>query len=81
MQKRGSQILYSATDITNFLVCEYVSTLDRQNLETPLPRAEDEEEALLLQSKGIAHEKAYLEHLKRHCTSLADLSSGCKGTS
>jgi hypothetical protein len=74
MQKRNGKILYSASDLANFLVCEHLTALDRVDLETPLPRREDDAEAILLMSKGIAHEKAYLEHLKCHSSNVVEIS-------
>ena len=74
MQKRNGNILYSASDLANFLVCEHLTALDRVDLETPLPRRKDDAEAILLMSKGIAHEKAYLEHLKCHSSNVVEIS-------
>ena len=34
MQKTSGGILYSATDLVNFLECEHLTVLDLQNLET-----------------------------------------------
>jgi uncharacterized protein len=74
MHKSNGIILYSASDLSNFLDCEHLTTLDRLNLDNPLPVTEDDEEALLLQSRGIAHEKAYLEHLKASVSSFVEIT-------
>ena len=74
MQKINGITLYSASDVVNFLDCEHLTTLDLINLETPLPQTEDDEETLLYQSKGIAHEAAYFDRLKEQSSSFADIS-------
>jgi predicted RecB family nuclease len=67
MQKRGEEILYSASDIVNYLECEHLTTLDLVDLETPLTKTADSEQARLIQDKGYAHEAAFLDVLKiRH---------------
>ena len=74
MQKKDNSILYSASDIVNFLDCEHKTTLDFIDLETPLPKAEDDEEAMLYQRKGFEHEGSYVEQLKGKVTYFADIS-------
>jgi len=74
MQKQNGIILYSASDIVNFLDCEHLTALDLIDLETPLPRAEDDEEAVLYQNKGFSHELAHVERLKGSVASFADIS-------
>ena len=74
MQKIKDTIYYSASDIVNFLECEHLTALDLINLETPLPQAEDDDEAILYQQKGIAHEEAYVDHLRNSVSCLADVS-------
>jgi len=74
MQNVNGQILFSASDVVNFLECEHLTSLDLINLETPLPQTEDDEETRLFQSKGIAHEAAYFDRLKEQSSSFADIS-------
>ena len=74
MQKIKDMIYYSASDIVNFLECEHLTALDMINLETPLPQAEDDDEAILYQQKGIAHEGAYVAHLRNSVSCLVDVS-------
>ncbi len=64
MQRYGSEILYSASDVVNFLECEHLIHLDLIDLYTPLPRTEDDDQAKLIQAKGHAHEAAYVTQLK-----------------
>jgi predicted RecB family nuclease len=70
MQKKNNkEILYSASDLVNFLECEHLTTLDLIDLEMPLSKSEDAEEAKLFQAKGYAHEANVVAVLKaRHAT-------------
>lgn len=69
MQKRGEKILYSASDIVNYLECEHLTSLDLIDLEIPLQKTADSEQAQLIQKKGYAHEADFLELLKvRHAS-------------
>ena len=63
MQKVGNDILFSATDVVNFLECEHLTHLDLIDLVTPLPRTPDDEEAQVFQDRGIEHERSYLQSL------------------
>lgn len=78
MQKIKETIYYSASDIVYFLKCEHLTALDLNNLETPLTQAEDDEQAILFQQKGIAHEGAYVDQLKNSVVSLVDVSEYSK---
>lgn len=64
MQKRGGEVLFSAGDVVAFLECEHATTLALTDLETPLPRAEDDASLELIQQKGFAHEAGFLSSLK-----------------
>lgn len=74
MQKRGEEILYSASDIVNYIECDHLTTLDLIDLETPLMRTADSEQAQLIQAKGYAHEADFLELLKVRYTSVIDIN-------
>lgn len=74
MQKVKNTIYYSASDVVNFLECEHLTALDLINLETPLPQADDDDEAILFQQKGVAHEGAYVDHLRNSVSRLVDVS-------
>lgn len=75
MQKRNGRVYYSASDLVNYLECEHLTTLDRINLETPLPRTEDDEQARLIQDKGYAHEEGFLKQLQVRHAHVVDLSA------
>ena len=54
MQKIASgKKLFSATDIVNFLECEHLTALDIENLEEKLQKAPVDEQAKLIQDKGM----------------------------
>ncbi len=72
MQKIHGNKLYSASDLVNFLECEHLTTLDLVNLDTPLPKAEDDEQAELIQKKGLEHEARYLQDLQESGVSVFD---------
>ena len=74
MQKIKNIIHYSASDIVNFLECEHLTALDLINLGTPLTQTEDDEQVVLFQQKGIAHEVAYVDQLKSSVENLVDIS-------
>ncbi|MFG6417354.1 hypothetical protein ACG02S_26025 [Roseateles sp. DC23W] len=64
MHNRDSGRLYAATDLVNFLECEHITSLDLQDLVSPLPRAEVDESTQLIQQKGYEHEDAYVQYLR-----------------
>lgn len=76
MQTKDSMLLYSATDLVNFLECEHVTSLDFLNLHTPLPRASVDESTELIQRKGYEHEGAYVQHLRDRGLTLIDIAEG-----
>jgi predicted RecB family nuclease len=75
MQKYGSEILYSASDLVNFLECEHLTSLDLIDLVTPLPRTPDGDDTKLFQDKGIAHEARFVETLKAQHGAFVDIAS------
>jgi uncharacterized protein len=76
VQKReDGKVLYSASDVVNFLECEHLTTLDLIDLEAPLPKSQDDDHAKLIQSKGFAHESRFLETLKARHARVADISA------
>lgn len=86
MQKIKGGIFFSASDLTNFLDCNHFTTLDLKNLETPLPKTEDDQ-TKLIQEKGFQHEEQYLNkliHSGIHVTALSsekhDLNESVQAT-
>ncbi len=74
MHKSKGKILYSATDLVGFLECEHLTALDLLDLESPLPRAPEDEQVALIQQKGHDHERAYVEQLRARTSSFVDIS-------
>jgi uncharacterized protein len=65
MQHRDAQILFSPSDLGNFLACEHLTQLD---LAVALQRGRrpsyENAYAELLRTKGVEHEQAFLEALR-----------------
>ena len=76
MQKRGELVLYSASDVVNYIECEHLTTLDLVNLVAPLAKTEDDDQAKLIQAKGFAHEANFLKSLKELHSTVVDISQG-----
>jgi uncharacterized protein len=65
MQKiGGAQFLYSPSDLVHFLSCNHSIVLTLKSFTEKLEKAEESATNKLLQSKGFAHEAAYLSQLK-----------------
>jgi uncharacterized protein len=67
MRHFKGHILHSASDLANFLDCEHLTALDLLallNPETAPERTPDDDETVLMQTHGFAHEERYL-HLLR----------------
>jgi len=87
MDRHHDRILFSATDVVNFLDCRHLTALDLRNLQDPQPTATDDAYAQLLQDKGLEHELLYLQHLKRVGVKVVEIDShgrefggGCQAT-
>jgi predicted RecB family nuclease len=64
MHVNAANVLYSATDLVNFLGCAHATTLDVRQLVAPVERKQDDPYLDLLQAKGVEHEEAYLASLR-----------------
>ena len=64
MRKLNDTVIVSASDLVNFTECRHLTSLDLIDLDTPLPRASEEEEMLLIAGKGHVHERNHLATLK-----------------
>ena len=76
MQAEGAAVLYSAKDLINFLGCHHSVALDLDVAARAPGAPEDVEDAYLklLQDKGNAHERAYLEKLKAEGKSVREIA-------
>jgi predicted RecB family nuclease len=64
MQRRNDAIVLSASDLMRFQGCAHATTLDLRYLNgEPLVPTEDSASGKLIQAKGDAHERAFLETL------------------
>jgi len=79
MQKIDGSLLYSASDLADFLVCRHLIHLKRISLVTYLKKAETDEQVKLLQENGIEHENAFLNSLRNQNKHIAEIK--VKGTS
>ncbi len=65
MHADGAGLRLAATDISNHLACRHLTQLDRAVAEGRLALPAWRDPALvLLQERGLAHERAFLEHLR-----------------
>ncbi len=78
MNKFKGNVIYSASDLVNFLECEHCVTLNMIDLNTPLQKAEEDEQNKLIQQKGYEHEESYLKRLKNSGFFISDLRSSCR---
>ena len=69
----NGRCLFSATDLVNYLGCRHATWLDFRSLTEDLEKAEADETMRLLQQKGMAHERAYLERLRNEGRSIAEI--------
>lgn len=75
MQRRLGTVLYSASDLINFLECDHFTSLDLIHLETPLQKKAISQEDQLIHEYGFRHEKAYLARLQATHARVVDLSA------
>ena len=62
MRKDGSRLLFSPSDLINFMSSEFVTWMDRFYKEYPgaIEPDADTEEDKIIQDKGLEHERAFL---------------------
>ena len=65
MRRLGTDILFSASDLTTFLACPHAATLQRMVFEGALPRPAHEDPMLAIRrQRGLEHESRYLQDLR-----------------
>lgn len=74
MRINNGGLIFSATDLVNFLGCRHATYLDRRNLDESIPLADDDPLLALLQEKGLAHEQQYLEGLRNEGRGVVEIS-------
>jgi predicted RecB family nuclease len=65
VQRIDGRLIYSASDLNDFLECEHLTELERRVAFGELTRPEQEATAKLLATKGEEHERHHLETLRR----------------
>ncbi|NMF91054.1 TM0106 family RecB-like putative nuclease [Aromatoleum petrolei] len=75
MQKPAGEIVLSASDLSFFAECAHRTWLDRLHLDHPMEKAEDDEQALLIQGKGYEHEERFFATLKEGASSCVEIDS------
>src|SRR5260221_1653899 len=75
MRIHHDSLIFSATDLVNFLGCRQASFRDRRNIDEPALAAEDDPYLVLLQEKGIEHERRYLDTLRREGRDIVDIAA------
>jgi hypothetical protein len=80
LKDKNNRLIYSASDLVNFTFCPSITLYDLQHSETPLEKAEEDPYAQILQQKGIAHEKQYLDRLKKTGRTVADIATLAGGS-
>ncbi len=64
MQYLDGRVVYSATDLYNYLECGHLVALERQVALGKLGRPERDPQSALVADKGLQHERRYLESLR-----------------
>jgi predicted RecB family nuclease len=67
-------LMLSATDVVTFLGCRHATFLDRRHLDDPMPFAAEDPLLALLQEKGLAHERRYLDTLRREGRAVVEIA-------
>jgi predicted RecB family nuclease len=84
MHLADEDLLFFATDLSNFLACPQLTLLNRRAaLGGPKPPYFDDPGADVLRERGLQHEQAFLERLRangRTISEIADLSSERSGS-
>ena len=74
MKADSGTIRLSASDLTNHLACNHLTALDYSVATRTRPApAWHSPDAWVLEQRGMAHENAYIEHLKSQGLSIANL--------
>ena len=75
MKIRHSLVTLSATDLANHLSCHHLTTLGHRLAKGELPEPVwDNPHLVVLQQRGLEHERAYIEILRSKGLGVIDLS-------
>jgi predicted RecB family nuclease len=73
VQFLDGKLLFSASDLVNFLGCRHATYLDLRDLMDPAELAERDPATVLIFQKGIEHEKRYLAALKARGSTVIEI--------
>jgi predicted RecB family nuclease len=77
VQLHDSRLSFSPSDLTAFLACQHLTTLELAAARGELARpAVDNAQAELIRRKGVEHEQAYLEELRGRRLVIAEIELG-----
>src|SRR3954467_11555042 len=75
MKIRDKVVTLSATDLANHLSCHHLTTLNHRLAKGELAEpAWENPHSVVLQQRGLEHERAYIETLRASGLSVVDLS-------
>ncbi len=74
MQLHDGTTLFSASDLVNFMGCAHSTVLDLRQLTNKVAIPPDDDQAKLLQEKGLEHERAFLARLKAEGRSVVEIA-------
>jgi predicted RecB family nuclease len=75
VQFLDGKLLFSASDLVNFLGCRHATYLDLRNLTDEVVISEHDAATVLIFEKGIEHEKRYLAALKARALSVVEITA------
>src|SRR5438128_6707679 len=79
MRIRQTVVTLTATDLANHLSCRHLTTLDHRLAKGELAEPSwDNPHAVVLQQRGLEHEKVYIESLRSRGLTVVDLSNGAE---
>jgi len=65
MNRRGSDLLYAATDLSSFLGCAHLTALDRAEVNGEIRKPHHDDPSLeVIRRRGLEHERLVLEQLR-----------------
>jgi uncharacterized protein len=79
MQSLDGRLIFSATDLNNYLECGHLVALERSVAERLRERPEKDPTVELIAQKGLAHEFAYLERLRAAHPDLVEIDASARG--
>ncbi|MBV8246238.1 MAG: TM0106 family RecB-like putative nuclease, partial [Candidatus Eremiobacteraeota bacterium] len=80
MQRIDGRLIYSASDLNDFLDCARLSELERAVAMGEGERPERSAQALLIAEKGLEHEQRHLELLKRRHRDVVTIEEPVRGS-